>query len=72
MHVAIIAAWAIFLGLCGIAGYTLGGDWWIPMLWPFLFVCVVTRIVLRMKRERDAYVSSVPANTSGKPTTVRR
>lgn len=72
MHQALIIAWSIFLGLCGIAGYALAGDWWIPMIWPFLFVAYVTHIILKMKRERDDYSSSEPANISGKPTSVRR
>lgn len=47
---AILIAWFIFGALCVIAHIALGPEWFIPMIWPFVFVIYVTWLIVRWER----------------------
>lgn len=55
---AALIAWVLLSGWVGVAIYVLGHEWWTASFWPILFVLYVTRIIWKMRRERDALIAT--------------
>lgn len=70
---AIFIAWAILAGLSVISYIAIGWEWFIPMIWPLIFVLYLTYIVLKWRRNKMRDIATqLAANTDGKPTSSRR
>lgn len=47
---AIWIAWGLLAAFTLPMVIALGPDWWMPVVWPFAFVCYLTYIIVRWER----------------------
>lgn len=47
---ALVIAWTLLAGWCGLAYAAIGKDWFIPSAWPILFVVAISIYIIRWER----------------------